>query len=363
MEPGDARLLLAWFAAHRRDLPWRGEFPRDPYRVLVSEVMLQQTQVERVVAGFRRFVDRFPTLEALATATSDEVVEAFSGMGYYGRARRLHLAARAIVANGAWPCDAAGLAALPGVGAYTSAAVAAFAFAGADPPVDGNVCRVAARVLRSPLPAGSAALTRHAATMARELHAEAPCPEVFEALMELGATVCSPRAPGCPACPLRACCRGHAAAERFPQSRPSRPTVDLLWVALWLVRADGAVLLRPVPDGALLAGLWLPPLAAVTPGVEARDAAAALARVNGFVGDLVGAATVRHAITHHRIEVAAFGGSWPAGRVAEAAAGATFRNPAAPGLPTSSLLGKLARACSPPRQAGIDELLRARSET
>jgi A/G-specific adenine glycosylase len=363
VEPGDARLLLAWFAAHRRDLPWRGEFPRDPYPVLVSEVMLQQTQVDRVVEGFRRFVERFPTLEALAAATSDEVVEAFSGMGYYGRARRLHLAAQAIVARGAWPHGVAGLAALPGVGTYTSAAVAAFAFAGADPPVDGNVCRVAARVLKSPLPAGSAALARVAAALARELHAAVPCPEVFEALMELGATVCSPRAPRCPACPLRARCRGHAEAERLPLARPARTPENLCWVALWLVRADGAVLLRQVPDGALLGGLWLPPLAAATRGAEARDAAAALARAIGFAGALVGAATVRHAITHHRIEVIAFGGTWPAERVAEAAAGATLRNPAAPGLPTSSLLGKLARACSPPRQAGIDELLRARNET
>jgi A/G-specific adenine glycosylase len=363
VEPGDARVLLAWFAAQRRDLPWRGVFPRDPYPVLVSEVMLQQTQVDRVVEGFRRFMERFPTLEALAAATSDEAVEAFSGMGYYGRARRLHLAARDIAARGAWPRDAAALAALPGVGAYTSAAVAAFAFAGADPPVDGNVCRVAARVLRSPLAAGSAALTRLAAAMARELHAEAPCPEVFEALMELGATVCSPQAPRCPACPLRGSCRGHAEAERLPRSRPARRPVDLRWVALWLVRADGAVLLRPVPDGALLAGLWLPPLAAVAAGTEVRDAAAALASANGFAGSLGGAAIVRHAITHHRIEVVPFVGAWPGTLVRETESDRCFRSPAAPGLPTSSLLGKLAKACALPRQAGIDELLLERSET
>ena len=363
MGPTDARDLLAWFADHRRDLAWRGEFPRDPYRVLVSEVMLQQTQVDRVVAGFRRFVERFPTLEALAAATSDDVVEAFAGMGYYGRARRLHLAARAIVARGAWPCDAAGLAALPGVGAYTSAAVAAFAFAGADPPVDGNVCRVAARVLRLALPIGSTPLARAAAAMARELHTRAPCPEVFEALMELGATVCTPQAPRCPACPLRGCCRGHDEAERFPLAKPARAPVDLRWVVLWMVRADGAVLLRRVPDGTLLAGLWLPPLTVIEPGTEARDAAAALARAHGFAGALRSAAAVRHAITHHRIEVVPFVGALPAVRVAEAATGATFRDPAAPGLPTSSLLGKLARSCSLPQQVGIDELLHAHRET
>ena len=356
MRTSDARALLAWFVANRRALPWRGEFPRDPYRVLVSEVMLQQTQVDRVIDGFRRFVERFPTLAALAGAAADDVVEAFSGMGYYGRARRLHRAAQAIAARGAWPSDAAGLAALPGVGAYTSAAVAAFAFAGTDPPVDGNISRIAARVLAAPLPAGAVALTRRAAALAAELHAEAPCPEVYEALMELGATVCTPRMPRCGSCPLQARCLGRSDAERYPRPRPARAPIEVRWVAVWIVRPDGAVLLRRVPDASLLAGLWLPPLAALAPADDPLAVAARLAHLFGVTGGLVAAAPVRHSITHHRIEVTPYVAAPSAPAVREPEPETRYRNPAAPGLPTSSLLAKLRAACTGPRQAVIDEL-------
>ncbi|HLE60401.1 MAG TPA: A/G-specific adenine glycosylase, partial [Thermoanaerobaculaceae bacterium] len=130
-----AERLLGWFRAGRRDLPWRAPFPRDPYVVLVSEVMLQQTQVDRVVEAFRRFMKRFHSLEALAEAPEEDAVHAFSGLGYYRRARLLHASARAVVERGGWPRSARELARLPGFGPYTSAAVAAFAFAGDDPPV------------------------------------------------------------------------------------------------------------------------------------------------------------------------------------------------------------------------------------
>ena len=356
MTTGRAQRLLEWFAANRRELPWRGAFPRDAYRVLVSEVMLQQTQVDRVVGGFGPFIERFPTLEALAAAATDDVVAAFSGMGYYGRARRLHAAARAIVARGGWPRDAASLIALPGIGAYTSAAVAAFAFGGTVPPVDGNVCRVAARVTATALPSGGAALAREADRLARELHAEAPCPEVFEALMELGATVCTPQSPGCGACPLRLGCRGREAPERFPLPRPAQSPVTVAWVAVWLVRLDGRVLLRRIRDGGLLAGLWLPPLAVLAPAGDPRAVALSLARAFGVAGGVAAAAAVRHSITHHRIEVMPFTAAWPAG-VREVNREVVFRDPAAPGLPTSSLLRKLLAVCSGPRQADFGELL------
>jgi A/G-specific adenine glycosylase len=355
-----AARLLDWFAATRRDLPWRGPFPRDPYRVLVSEVMLQQTQVERVREGFVRFVARFPDVASLAVAAPDDAVAAFSGMGYYGRARRLHAAVRAVVERGAWPRTTAELRSLPGVGAYTAAAVSAFAFGGSEPLVDGNVGRVAARLLALPLAAGSAALERRSGELARELHDQAPRPEVYEALMELGATVCTPAAPRCRACPLSGSCRGLGDPTRYPLPRKERATVDVRWAVLWLQREDGRVLLRRVPERRLLAGLWLPPLAELAVGEDAADIAAILASDVGFAGRTAPAARVRHAITHHRIEVLPYRGDWPAGRVAEATTGAAFCDPEAPEVPTSSLLAKLAGVCSGPRQRAIEELLRER---
>ncbi len=351
MDRDIAHRLLEWFDAAHRDLPWRGPFPRDPYTVLVSEVMLQQTQVDRVIDGYSGFLLRFPTLAALAAASADEVVEAFSGMGYYGRARRLHSAARAIVARGRWPASAVDLAALPGLGAYTSAAVAAFAFAGNDPPVDGNVARLAARVGALRLPLGGATLASQAAAFARALHAQAPVPGTYEALMELGATVCTPRAPRCPACPLRAICAGVSEPERFPLPRPTRSPRDETWVALWLVAPDGRVLLRRIADGPLLSGLWLPPLTVLVAGAEPGAAALTLARSLGHRGRLEAAEAIRHSITHRRIRVWPFLGAWRRLAVAEARADLVFRDPASPGVPTSSLLAKLRAACSGPGQA------------
>jgi A/G-specific adenine glycosylase len=348
-----ARRLLDWFGSIRRDLPWRGPFPRDPYAVLVSEVMLQQTQVERVVDGYRRFVRRFPTLAALAAAAEDDVVEAFAGMGYYGRARRLHRAARAVVERGSWPESARKLAALPGLGPYTSAAVAAFAFGGAEPPVDGNVARIAARVLGLPLALGSAPLARAAAELAAELHARRPEPAVYEALMELGATVCTPRSPRCAACPLRPSCAGHESAEGFPLPRAARAPESETWVALWLAREDGSVMLRRVRGGAVLAGLWLPPLAVPTAGESPKRVATALARSFGHRDRLEAAPALAHSITHRRISVLPFVGAWRRAAVGEASEEVAFRDPAAPGLPTSSLLAKLRQACTG-RQTGLD---------
>jgi A/G-specific adenine glycosylase len=353
---GDAALrLLDWFRAVRRDLPWRGPFPRDPYAVLVSEVMLQQTQVDRVIAGYAAFMRRFPTLAALAAACEDEVVEAFSGMGYYGRARRLSRAARALVERGGWPRSAVELAALPGLGIYTSRAVAAFAFAGSDPPVDGNLARIAARVRALPLPLGSAALASSAEALADELYGQAAEPDVFEALMELGATVCTPRAPSCASCPLHLSCDGVNTPERYPLPRRQRQPEGETWVALWLVSPSGSVLLRRIEDGSLLGGLWLPPLAVIAAGDDPGAAATALARSLGHRDSVEAAAPVRHSITHRRIVVWPFAGSWRPRRVAENAVELRLFDPESPGAPTSSLLGKLRRACTGPRQKRLDE--------
>ena len=240
--------LLSWFATARRDLPWRKE-PRDPYRVWVSEVMLQQTRVEVVVPYYRRFLRRFPTLEALAAAPLDDVLALWSGLGYYARARNLHRAARAC--GGALPSTSAELRALPGFGPYTAAAVASLAFGEDVPLVDGNVARVLARAFAIPGDPKTQAWK-----IARDLLPPGRGGQFNEALMELGATVCTPRAPDCPHCPIRPVCRGKDEPAKFPaaRKRPVRPLLE--WRALALTRKDGAVLLARRPAEALFGGLW-----------------------------------------------------------------------------------------------------------
>jgi A/G-specific adenine glycosylase len=212
----DADAILAWYEARRRDLPWRRT--RDPYRILVSEVMLQQTQVARVVPFYEAFLARFPTAAALAAAPAADVLARWSGLGYNRRALALRAAARAVVRDG-WPRDAAGLRALPGVGPYTAAAVASFAFGEQVAAVDTNVRRVIERIdgrVRPP-----SALARRAA----ELLPPGRAADWNQALMELGATVCGARAPACDACPVARCAsrgRAGAAAGEAARARAAR---------------------------------------------------------------------------------------------------------------------------------------------
>jgi A/G-specific adenine glycosylase len=350
--------LLDWFRSAPRLLPWRGPFPRDPYLVLVSEVMAQQTQIDRVVPVFQRFVARFPSVEDLAVSEPDAVLELWSGLGYYRRGRLLHEAAKAIVARGAWPRTRAELAELPGLGPYTSAALAAFAFGGTDAPVDGNVCRVTARVEAHALPLGSPSLHRRGEHFARLLFDDVRTPEVWEAIMELGARVCTPRAPRCPTCPFRPRCRASRSAhpESYPLARPQRPSEDQRWVAVWIVRDDARVLLRRVADADLLGGLWLPPFAALGEGADPARLARALAADAGCPGRLRRLPRpVRHAITHRRIEVLPFvAPPVAAAAVAEVRDGWRWESVEAPAVPTSTLLHKLRDACrhvSPPHPA------------
>lgn len=304
-----AEPLGSWFAAAARSLPWRTPFPRDPYHVLVSETMLQQTQVTRVVPAFEAFLRRFPTLAQLAEAESEEVLAAFSGLGYYRRAQRLHDAACWLHSAGRWPRDPGALARLPGIGRYTAAAVAAFAFGGTEPLVDGNVMRVVARVLALDAPAGHSGLERRARDFARALAGTPPDPSLWEALMELGATVCLPRAPRCVGCPCRARCRGlqDGRPECHPSPRPRRPQEHLTWVAAWVVGPDGLVLLQRKPEGAMLAGLWLPPMAAVDP--NSTPSPESIPALLPFpIGDVEPrpCPRVAHTITYRRIQVFPF---------------------------------------------------------
>lgn len=337
--------LVAWHRTTRRSLPWRTPFPRDPYGVLVSEIMAQQTQIERVVPFWERFIARFPRLGDLAGATESEVLAAWSGLGYYRRARMLRQAAIAIYEMGDWPRTVADLEKLPGVGPYTAAAVAAFCFAGSEPPVDGNVARVAARVARLSLPLGSRGLLAAGNSLAAVLYQAEPIPEVFEALMELGATLCAPAAPSCHQCPLRSGCHAarHGDPGAHPLPRPQRAVKAQRWVAVWLEQEDGGVLLAQA-RGPLLDGLWLPPFRVLDPGQDAPALAVELAAQCGLTTALRPAQVVSHAITHRAITIEPFVGCAPA-RAAELPSDRCWADPHHPNLPTSSLLAKLARVC------------------
>jgi len=298
--------LLPWFARERRDLPWR-EARRDPYRVWLSEVMLQQTRVEVVIPYYRRFLQRFPTLQALAAAGEDEVLALWSGLGYYARGRNLRRAARAAVALGGLPRTAAALSELPGFGPYTAAAVASLAFGEQVALVDGNVARVLARVLR--LPGDAAAARERAWRIAPQLLPEGRAGEFNEALMELGATVCTPHQPRCGSCPLQRGCgaRRSGDPEEFPGSRRKQVRKALVWAAPALLRRDGSVLLRRRQEGELFAGLWDLPSAPVRGGDIAQALKTALA-VCGVPGRprLRARGEVRQVLTHRDLRVLLF---------------------------------------------------------
>lgn len=261
-----ARGLLAWFMESRREMPWRTApgVARDPYAVLVSETMLQQTQVNRVERRFEAFMRRFPDVGSLAGASADEVMGAWAGLGYYRRARNLHAAARMIVERfgGRVPGSVEDLMSLPGVGRYTAGAVVSIAFGVPAPAVDGNVQRVLMRIEGIALTTDSRAAQRRVWERAAELAraADDPC-DWTEALMELGATLCVPKTPRCDACPVSSRCRARAegTASSIPRPRP-RPVRRSLFVAAAVVTdAMGRVLVERRPERGLWGGLWQVP--------------------------------------------------------------------------------------------------------
>jgi A/G-specific adenine glycosylase len=207
------RRLLAWYARHQRPLPWRRT--RDPYAILVSEVMLQQTQVARVEGYWTRFLRRYPTVDALAAASADAVHESWAGLGYYARARNLHAAAQTVVRDhgGVFPADPARLRTLPGIGRYTAAAVASIAFGADLGTVDTNVARVLGRAFGLRGAAKSARRARRTWRLVDALVPRGRAGAWNQALMDLGATICTARAPRCPACPVRMACRSWDAAR------------------------------------------------------------------------------------------------------------------------------------------------------
>jgi A/G-specific adenine glycosylase len=311
------RLLLDWYRANRRDLPWRRL--RDPYAVWISEAMLQQTRVETVIPFFERFLARFPDVHALACAEPDEVLSCWAGLGYYSRARNLHRAARIVARNGGMlPDTVERLRELPGVGRYTAGAVASIAFDREEPVLDGNVARVLVRlrgIHESPKrPAVAARLWDEAAALVR-----GPAPgDLNQALMELGALVCTPRAPRCPECPLRARCaaRSTGDAEALPVREPKTPPRAVEAVAALLLRRGRVLAVRRPPRG-LLGGLWELPGGELAPR-ERPEAGLARALYERTGLTLRGASLrgeVEHQFTHRSLRLHVFRSDTPEGRV------------------------------------------------
>jgi A/G-specific adenine glycosylase len=312
------RSLLRWYRRERRDLPWRRT--RDPYAIWISEAMLQQTRVDTVVPYYERFLARFPDAAALADAEPDDVLGAWAGLGYYSRARNLQKAARVVVERhgGRLPDSARALRALPGIGPYTAGAVASIAFDRPEPVVDGNVARVLARLLELrgdvKRPEVSRRLWEEAAGLAR---GRSPG-DLNQALMELGATLCTPRAPRCGACPVRRHCRAHAAGD--PESLPvksARSAPRRLEAAAALLRRRGRTLAVRRPPHGLLGGLWELPGGELLAGEEP---AAGLRRA---LRERVGLAVARprrlgaveHVFTHRRLRLHVFRCDTLTGRV------------------------------------------------
>ena len=303
--------LSTWFEANARDLPWRRT--RDPYGIWISEAMLQQTRVETVVDYWRRFMARFPDAGALARADLDDVLEQWSGLGYYRRARSLHAAAQKLIeaGSGTFPRTREEILELPGVGPYTAGAVLSIAFDLPEPLVDGNVERVFARLFELAVPPDSPAFRRHVWALAGLFVADSDSPRVWnQALMELGATICTPRVPRCDACPLARSCRAKRAKrqEELPLKKLKRASVPVELEILVVARGSDW-LVRRRPPGGRMAGLFEFPTREV--GVEG-------APPTGLFPESwpVGAegaiwlepqqhasplAELRHAITHHRI--------------------------------------------------------------
>jgi A/G-specific adenine glycosylase len=256
-----ATALLAWYDRHRRSLPWRvgpGEVA-DPYHVWLSEIMLQQTTVAATIPYYERFLTRFPTVQVLAAAPLQDVLTAWAGLGYYARARNLHACAAAVVASDSFPREPAGLRALPGIGEYTAAAIAAIAFGVPVVPVDGNVERVLARLfaVTEVLPRAKPLLRELAARFAADPAARARPADFVQALFDLGATVCTPAAPACALCPWMMDCAGRreGIAAELPRRAGKRERPLRYGAHFWLADSFGQVLLRRRPPEGLLGGM------------------------------------------------------------------------------------------------------------
>jgi A/G-specific adenine glycosylase len=340
--------LLAWYRRNRRDLPWRRT--RDPYRIWVSEVMLQQTTVKAVLPYYEAFVERFPSVELLAAAREEDVLAAWSGLGYYHRARNLHRGARHVSAQngGRFPRSLEAALAIPGVGLYTASAVLSIAYDRPLPVVDGNVRRVLARLLA--LRGARWRVDGPYYEKADELLERDHPGDWNQALMELGATVCTPRDPACPACPLRVDCLAleKRLVDQLPEGRRRRAPVDVT-VAAAVVEKAGKILLVRRAEGRLLGRMWEIPQTSL----ESRgypDLVREIQEKDGLeleAKELV--ARARHAITYRRIKVEAYRARLRRAPPADPDRYAWVGADDAAALPTSSLTRKVLRAIRAPQ--------------
>ena len=305
--------LLAWFARHARDLPWRQE--RTPYRVWVAEVMLQQTQVETVVPYYERFLARFPALQVLADASREEVLKVWEGLGYYARARNLHAAARQVVDDhdGQLRDTFEELLDLPGIGRYIAGAIASIAFGRDTVAVDGNARRVLCRVFAIREDVTRSAVQRGLEALAMDLLPPGQAGTFNEALMELGATICTGRKPRCDPCPLHDLCQAYARGEQdvLPIRRPRKRVAHYDVAAAVTVRADGLVLVAQRKADDMLGGLWEFPGGKREPGETlpecvAREMHEELDVHVEVLNEGIPLIIVRHAYTHFRITLHAF---------------------------------------------------------
>jgi A/G-specific adenine glycosylase len=314
------RALIEWFATAARILPWRATL--DPYAIWVSEIMLQQTQVKTVIPYWERWMQLFPTPAALAAAEESVVLKAWEGLGYYSRARNLQKAARQISQrpSGEFPTSRDELLELPGIGPYTAGAIASIAFNQPAPILDGNVIRVLTRVhalrgnpvereLNKRLWSLAQEWVQHAAECTRfprpPFALSGSCSALNQSLMELGATLCTPRSPGCPDCPIRSQCAAHRSGnpEAFPETAP-RPVVTKLRRVVVLIEHRDSILVRQRPEGGINAGYWEFPELELEPSESGADAVATAARWSGLELDQF---SVRpglvHSITRYRIQL------------------------------------------------------------
>ncbi|VVE64742.1 A/G-specific adenine glycosylase [Pandoraea captiosa] len=310
-----AERLIAWQAEHgRHDLPWQNT--RDAYRIWLSEIMLQQTQVATVIPYYGRFLERFPDVAALASAPQDDVMALWSGLGYYSRARNLHRCAQVVVAEhgGRFPADPETLATLPGIGRSTAAAIAAFAYDAHAAILDGNVKRVLARVFGIEGFPGTPKIEREMWALAESLLPPRDLPAYTQGMMDLGATLCGRGAPRCGECPFDNDCVAHATGRErtLPTSKPKKAQPER-YVDVLVIRAGDRVLFERRPDSGIWGGLWsLPEL---TPPTDTRDAddaslrarltghATALGARLGPVQSLVPLQGLTHVFTHFKLHL------------------------------------------------------------
>ena len=307
--------LCRWYGRSARTLPWRAN--REPYRVWVSEIMLQQTRVETAGPYFKRFLAKFPTVHTLAAAPLDAVLKTWEGLGYYSRARNMHLAAAEIVNRGGLiPSDVQQLLALPGIGRYTAGAIASIAFGRDEPVLDGNVTRVLCRLFAIAGNPKSPRIARRLWRVAGELLPRGRAGEFNQAVMDLGATICTPRGPRCGDCPLRRHCRALAAGrqEKLPTSIKKRALPHHTIVAGVIVKGRRLLIDRRAACG-LLGGLWEFPGGKVEPGETHVEALQREIReevgLEAVVGEKIG--VVRHAYSHFKITMHVYRCRWQSG--------------------------------------------------